>query len=208
MAISYPLALPTVTGVSKVVLRKTSIVAIARSPYTGVEQVHKHAGQIWGAEISLPPMRRQDAEVWNAFLFKLDGMYGTFLLGDPLGATPRGVATGAPLVDGAGQTGNLLNTKGWTINITGIMKEGDYIQLGTGATSRLYKVLEDANSNGSGLSTLTIWPNLRSPSVDSATIVVNSAKGVFRLSENITSFEMDTLFYGINFSAVEMIDGT
>jgi len=150
MAITYPLALPTHTGIQSVNLRANDIVGMNMSPFSASQQVYKYTGQFWEADISLPPMKRADAEYWITFLMKLNGAYGTFLLGDPSANTARGVATGSPLVNGASQTGYELITDGWTPDTTGILKAGDYIQLGTGSDSRLYKVLDDVDSDASG----------------------------------------------------------
>ena len=52
---------------------------------------------------------------------------------------------------------------------------------------------------------LEIWPALRSD-YTGATIVFNNAKGVFRLSTNITSWSINNAStYGISFEAVEAI---
>jgi hypothetical protein len=131
---------------------------------------------------------------------------GTFLLGDPAGKTPRGVATGTPLVNGANQAGKQLVTDGWTINIANILRAGDYIQVATGATQRLYKNLTDANSNPSGQATFDIFPTLHEPPADNASIVTASAKGLFRLASNDTEWSVDAAqLYGVAFEAIEAI---
>lgn len=201
MAISYPLSLPS-TDIAQVRLVANSMVGISQSPFTAVQQVYKYTGQYWEADISLPPMKRAVAEYWISFLLKLNGSYGTFLLGDPNGATPRGVATGTPLVKGANQTGSDLITDGWTTSTTGILKAGDYIQIG----NYLHKVLDDVNSDSSGNATLTLFPDLRTSPADNATITVNSAKGLFRLSSGQTSWDInEASIYGITFAAREAL---
>ena len=206
MAITYPLALPTHTGIAQISLRANDTVAFNMSPFSAKQQVYKYSGQFWEADVTLPPMKRADAEYWLSFLMKLNGAYGTFLLGDPNGATARGVGTGTPLVNGASQTGYELITDGWTVSTTGILKAGDYIQLGSGSTSRLYKVLDDVDSDGSGNATLTLWPNLRSSPADDATITVASTKSVFRLTTNVTDISINQAsIYGVSFGAVEAI---
>ena len=206
MAVTFPLAIPTSKGLAKIRLTANNVVGISQSPFTAKQQVYKYTGQFWEADISLPPMKRADAEYWISFLLKLNGSYGTFLLGDPNGATARGVATGTPLVKGASQTGSDLITDGWTPNTTGILKAGDYIQLGTGSTSLLHKVLDDVNSDGSGNATLTLWPDLRSAPSDNAEIVVSAPKGVFRLTANQQAWDInEATFYGITFGAREAI---
>lgn len=206
MAISYPIALPANKGLAKIRLTANNMVGVSQSPFTAKQQVYKYTGQFWEAEISLPPMKRADAEYWISFLLKLNGSYGTFLLGDPNGATPRGTATGSPLVKGASQTGNELLTDGWTANVTNILKAGDYIQLGSSATAQLYKVLDDVNSNSSGEATLTIWPDLRSSPSDNANITVNGTRGVFRLTSGAQSWDInEATFYGMTFAAREAL---
>jgi hypothetical protein len=190
----------------RVRLVANDVVGVSQSPFTAVQQVYRYTGQFWEADITLPPMKRADAEYWISFLLKLNGPYGTFLMGDPNGATARGVATGTPLVNGSGQTGNELVTDGWTTSTTGILKAGDYIQLGTGATSRLYKVLDDVNSDGSGNATLTVWPDLRSAPADNAAITVSNTKTTFRLNSAQTSWDInEATIYGLTFGAREAL---
>lgn len=205
MAITYPLSLPTTAGIAKVRLTANDIVGISQSPFTASQQVYKYPGQFWEADVTLPAMKRADAEYWVTFLMKLNGPFGTFLLGDPLGATARGVATGTPLVNGGSQVGNELVTDGWTVSQTGILKAGDYIQLGSGATAQLYKVLDDANSDGSGNATFTIWPSLRSSPSDNATITVSAPKGNFRLTTPAAWDIDEASIYGMTFGAREAL---
>jgi hypothetical protein len=209
MAESYPLAFPTQTGIAQVQLIASDVVSVTESPFTLSQQVVRHAGARWSATINIPPVKRSDVEYWNSFLLRLRGQFGTFLVGDPNAATPRGSASsaaGTPVVNGASQTGNNLNIDGLPASATGYLKAGDYIQLGTGATSRLYKVLEDVNSNGSGEATLNLWPDLRSSPANDATVVVSNAKGLFRLAQNDASWTIgNDGFYSITFSAVEAL---
>ena len=209
MAISYPLSLPTVTGIANIVLTARNSIAVATSPFTLTQQVMQHQGSRWEANVTLPPMKRESAEEWIAFLISLNGQYGTFLLGDPLGATARGSASsspGTPLVNGGSQTGTTLNIDGAPNSATGYLKAGDYIQLGSGSGTQLYKVLADANSNGSGQVSLDIWPSLRSSPSDNAAVTVASAKGLFRLSSSDASFSIDKAsIYGITFAATEAL---
>jgi hypothetical protein len=207
MAITYPLSLPVATkAIQSIEIRAVNAVAYARSPFTFAGQAFAYSGQMWTADVSLKPMKRADAEQWNAWLFSLRGQLGTFLMGDPMGATARGVATGTPLVNGASQTGGSLVIDGATNSTTGWLKAGDYIQLGSGSSSRLHKVLADANSNGSGNVTLDIWPHIRVAPADNATVTVSNAKGLFRLSSNEQAFSInESAIYGMTFAAMEVV---
>jgi hypothetical protein len=207
MAITFPLSMPSTPGLRTIKLTGTNVVGAAVSPFTGQTQVFEWPAEFWSIEVALPPMKRINAEAWVAFLLALRGMSGTFLIGDPLGATPQGVATGTPLVNGAQAAGSkTLAVKGWTHSITGILKAGDYIQLGTGTGQRLHKVLQDVNSDSSGHATLDIFPRTRAAVADGDPIVTSDCKGAFRLSDNSRAWSVDyTKIYGLNFKGVEAI---
>jgi len=388
MPITYPLNTPTNIGIANITLMAENAVAVSQSPFTFAQQVVAHPGQRWAASISLPPMKRQDAENWIAFLLSLKGQVGTFLLGDPNGVNDQGVAaarrntltfteqfdnaawtksdsnviansaaapdgtntadllaentstathavsqptgavwpdntpytatiyakaagrsifwiesrsktptfplvffdlasgqvtsatsgatgsiqavgngwyrctltanslTGAafpnfvcgpaittgsfsytgngtsgvliwgaqlevgpsvsayqgvvdtfgPLVNGASQTGNVLNIDGCSPNVTGWFAPGDYIQLGSGSATQLYKVLTSVNTNNSGQASVDIWPNLRSSPADNSAVIFTNAKGKFRLKDNVTQWGINEISsYGITFDCVEAL---
>ena len=209
MAETYPLSFPTQTGIAQVQITATDVVSVTESPFTLSQQVVRHAGARWSAAITIPPVKRSDSEYWNSFLLRLRGRFGTFLLGDPNAATPRGsaaTAAGTPVVNGVSQTGNELDIDGLPASATGYLLAGDYVQIGSGSLARLYKVLEDVNSNASGEATLNLWPDLRSSPADNAAIIVNNARGVFRLASNEAAWTINNAgFYSISFAAVEAI---
>lgn len=208
MAETYPINHPS-GNIASVSFVARSAVAISESPFSYAQQIYKHQGQRWEADIKLSPMKREDAEYWASFLLRLRGSYGTFLLGDPNATTPRGSASttpGTPLVKGGSQTGENLIIDGCPASASGYLKAGDYIQLGSSATARLYKVLEDVDTNASGEATLNIFPNLRSSPSDNAAVTVSNARGLFRLASSDISWDINTAqFYGITFGAIEAL---
>jgi hypothetical protein len=197
MAISYPLDTPTTVGFESIQLRAFNAVATSQSPFTYKQQVISHTGQKWEASVSIPSVLRDLAEPWAAFLTALKGQRGTFLLGDPLGATPRGTVSDTVTLTGdAGDE---------TVDVvmTGSLLAGDYIQLGGGSSAKLHKVLVDQTGSG----TLEIWPALRTD-YTSANVTYTDAKGVFRLNQNVSSWQITNAnSYGISFEAVEAITG-
>lgn len=95
-----------------------------------------------------------------------------------------GVATGTPVVSGAGQTGSTLNTSGWTASTTGILKAGDVFTIAgvfsinpqtyqsTGQLQQ-FVVTADANSGAStGPAALSI-----SPAINDGTLTTTDAEG-------------------------------
>lgn len=194
MAISYPLSLPTNIGMASIELRAKNTVAVSSSPFTYKQTVYAYDGQMWEADVTLPPMNRDDAESWIAFLMSLKGRYGTFLLNDPSATSVRGTATSATITGSAGDSSV-------TVTMTGTLKAGDYIQLGTASDATLHKVLVDKSGSG----TLEIWPKLRKDR-SSVSADLTSASGVFRLASNETAWSVnDASFYGISFGATEVV---
>jgi hypothetical protein len=198
MAISYPLTIPA-TGIRSIVMRQRNVVGASVSPFTGAQQLVRHQGAWWEADIRLPAMKRADAEEWVGFLASLKGRWGTFRLGDPAGASPRGTWAGTPLVSGGGQTGEAITIDGFSAGATA--KRGDYIQIG----DRLYKVLADTTA-AAGAMALDIWPRLRESPADNAPVTTSNAAGLFRLASNDVDVDIsEALIYGIAFGAVEAI---
>lgn len=195
MAISYPLSLPAARGIARITLRGTSVTSQSMSPFTLQEQIQVFPGQKWSATIDLPPMRREDAEQWNAFLLSLNGRQGTFLMGDPAGYYPQGVGGGFPEVDGSAQQGNVLNVKGCPTSTVNWLKAGDYLQLNSIANNRqrLHKVLQNVDTDSDGLASLVIWPNLRESPVDEDSLIIINARGEFRLQNSYTEWSIQPL---------------
>jgi hypothetical protein len=204
MAITYPLAAPAVAR-SRLSIRKIAAVGESVSPFTFEQQVYVHQGVRLEADIEFPLAVNADHALVRSFLFALNGKEGTFTMGPENSKTPRGVMTGSPVVNGAGQTGRTLSTRGWTNSITGIVKAGDWIQLGSGATAHLYQVVQDASSNGSGIASLELGRPLLSSPADGATITVSNPVGVWRLTSNAVDWseELANLYGAIKFSARE-----
>jgi hypothetical protein len=208
MAISYPLALPTHTGIAQIELRATNAVAYSRSPFTFAGQAHAYAGKAWQADVTLPSMKRADAERWVAWLISLKGQLGTFYLGDPAATTPLGSArdTDTILVDGAVSSGDTIAIDSAPASQTDYLKAGDYMQIGTGVNRQLFKVLNDVDTDGTGSATVDVWPNVRTSIADDAAVTVQSAQGIFRLASNEQSFSInEASIYGITFGAIEAV---
>ena len=194
MAITYPLNTPTTIGIEQIEIRAVNAVATSQSPFTYKQQVVSFGGQRWEASVSIPSTLRDKAAEWATMLVALKGQVGTFLLGDPDYVSPRGTVSSCVVSGGAG-------SETVSVVMTGSLLAGDYIQLGSGSSARLHKVL--VNQSGSG--NLEIWPALRSTYTDE-TAIFNSPKGLFRLTSNTSSWSINnSSAYGISFDAVEVI---
>jgi len=206
MAILYPRDLPTNIGFAQVTLRAVNQTAMSMSPFTYKQQIYNHSGQRWEAECQVPPIKRDDAEEWIAWLLSLNGRAGTFLMGDPLGGTARGTLGGSPVVNGADQVGGSLSIDGCSNNITNWLKAGDYLQLGSGSTATLHKELQNVNTTGSGQASLDLWPYMRTAPVDGSIVITSNAVGRFRLNSGEQDWTINNISsYGITFAAIEAI---
>lgn len=136
--------------------------------------------------------------VWNEGGIWQDDVLYSFT-GDDFFANPK--------VNGTQAIGTTsINVDGVEPSSTGVFLAGDYIQLGSGGTASLHKVLQDANSNSSGQVTLEIWPATRRAVVDNESVTHSNTVGRFRLSGNQQSFSInDASVYGISFDCVEAI---
>ena len=208
MPISYPLSIPaypTAAGIERISFTHIHSVALLRSPWSFATQTQDNQGKMFGVEVTIAPCKRAQAAPWIAFLASLKGPFGTFLLPvEKHAQAPMGVATGTPLVFGSRPSGfESIQIDGWTAGVTNILQAGDYLQIG----NRLYQVLQDANSNGSGFCEVEVFPSVRETLADNAAVITSNPKGLFRLdSSEVATYETDKeRLYNISFTAVEAI---
>jgi hypothetical protein len=202
---SYPLTLPTATGIKTQNWGLKRVVAMTQSPFTLQQQVYQHSGEQWKTTMSLPPMLKDNASIWLAFFMQLRGMRGTFKLGDQDRKTIQGTATGTVLVNGASQTGNQVALDGFTASRANVFKAGDYIQI----NSYVYMVTENVTANGSGEANVKIEPALRTgvePINNNTTVIYLNTTTIMRLDSNEFNWDTDHVSkYGISFSCSEAL---
>lgn len=205
MTISYPLTPPSSPSTREVAISIMHSVAISSSPWSFSQQVQDWGGQILRMEVSLPQLSFEEAMDWEAFLMALRGQKGTFYFGLNSGVypAPRGTVSGIPVVNGAGQTGNVLNVGGFTPSESNVLKAGDWFEL----NNRLYRNLKDVNSDGSGNATLDISPRLRIATSNGEALNFTEPKGLWRLDKNdnpILDVSVNK-YHALSFSAIEAI---
>lgn len=201
MTITFPLT-PPATIAKGIRFSPLTVVADSTSPFTLEQEIFEHLGEMWRATVQLPPMERAEAEEWVAFALSLRGRVGTFLLGDPVGQSPRGTVSGNLLVNGAGQQrSKTVAIKSGTPGET--ILRGDYIEL---PNNRMHKNLTDATIDGGGLATLDIFPRVRDVLSDGATILTANTAGIWRIDGDIPAWDIrEAQIYGISFAAREAI---
>jgi hypothetical protein len=198
------ISLPTIPAAPATIdFTATDIVAMSISPFTGQQQVQDWQQGWLEASVSYPPLTHVQAQAWIAFLMGLRGQANVFQLGDPLAIAPQGSGAGAPLVNGASQSGFSLNTKGWTAGASGVLMPGDWLQIGY----RAYRViLSQVNADGSGDATINIYPSLRESPNDGDAITIRNTRGLFRLKTNARKWsETAARVYGVQFDIREAL---
>jgi len=204
---SYPLTLPT--SPSNFVTSEWRIirtVAYTESPFTYGQQVAKYQGSVWQTTVTLPPMNRADAGAWQSFFMQLNGRFGTFLLGDPDAKTIQGGATTVISVNGDHSVGAYDVVVDGADTSTVIFKKGDYVQFGSGASSKLHMIVADITSDASGNATLQIEPSLKTALTDDDVVTYSNTKAVMRMDANELGWNANNVsLYGISFSCTESL---
>ena len=144
-----------ITLVSSLERRLITSVAEARSPFTGTSQIQDWGASWWEYQIEMAVTQGGKARRLSAFFTALGGLRGRFLFPDPSIEVP--VAAGNPYVTEVQVAGaTTLRTAGWGLGL----RAGDFFQLGSEATTRLYQLTADVIPLGSE-ATLAFVPPLR-----------------------------------------------
>ena len=99
-----------------------------------------------------------------------------------------------------------LYTKGWDPNQANVLVPGDYVQVGSGATQRMHKVLMPVKSDANGEAVSISFPRFAEPLPGWPRPVISTTPPAFRLATNKRSWDVDyTRTYGIDFKAVEAL---
>ena len=207
-------SMPAFPGFSDIALSLIDNVAVVQSPYVPSQsQTQQWPGSdAWTAQIGLPPMDRDTAGAWRAWLGECHGAANVFQLGDQSAPRVRDfdheTITGSiPLVDGTSTSNNavasyVLFTKGWKPTTFRLMMPGDYLQIGY----RFYMVSGQVaiNSDATGKAQIPIWPSLRETPPDGTPLILTNPVGLFRLAANKRDLHTAvTRFTTLSFSCVE-----
>ena len=150
-------ALPTVQGPVSATLSSVTSTRVSTA-HSLKRSARTNNAQRWRIAFSWSPMRRSIFMQFFAFLMAQRGQADLFTCTLAGQTTPLGSWAGAPVVSGATQSGRSVNLSGFTINQTGVAKTGDLIKFA--GHTKVYMVTADANSNGTGLATVSIEPAL------------------------------------------------
>jgi len=121
-------------------------------------------GRIW--EETWPDLRlgRADVEALLAFIAWAYSTQQILNVKHPAlpgsGKDPLGAGGGTPVIAGGSQTGEDIDTSGWSANVTNVVRAGDVLKIA--GLNQILQVVEDADSDGSGLATIKLNPPIAS----------------------------------------------
>lgn len=173
------------------------------------QQVRSRGGQRWKIELAYVNLLRSQLAVLRAFAQTMRGQFNTCSFAMPTGVddTALGTWVGTPKVNGAGQIGRTLNAKGFTPSQSGVAKADDFLQFSGDA--KVYSIVADANSDGSGNAALSIEPALMQSPTDNTNLVFGTSI-LFTLAadDDLTEYPMrpgsaSGIFHDFSISLIE-----
>ena len=164
---------------------------IVSTTTSGRRQARQIDGQRFRMTISFPPMSRAEFSPINAFIIKQRSQLETFTYAPPTISSPLGVASGVIRVNGAILAGvTSVAIDGMANSTSGVFKAGDYFRF-TGQ-NKVYMVMADVASNGSGQGTLTFEPPLRTGVSDNAILIYSGVDFTLGLVADVQEFNIGT----------------
>ena len=167
---------------------------IVTTTASGRRQARQIDGQRFRLRVRFPIMTRAEFAPINAFVMKQRSQMESFQYVPPTIDDALGVASGVISVNGAISAGvTSVAIDGMTNSTSGVFKAGDYFRF-TGQ-NKVYMVMADVSSNGSGAGTLTFEPPLRANVADNAVIIYDNVDFTVGLTGDIQEFTIGTENY-------------
>ena len=167
---------------------------IVTTTASGRRQARQIDGQKFRLRLRFPVMTRTEFAPILAFIMKQRSQMESFQYTPPSIDDSLGVASGVISVNGAISAGvTSVAIDGMANSTSGVFKAGDFFRF-TGQ-SKVYMVVADVSSNGSGQGTLTFEPPLRSNVADNAVLIYSNVDFTVGLTGDIQEFTIGTENY-------------
>ena len=181
---------PTTTAVSITSQQNT----IVSTTVSGRRQARQIDGQRFRLTLKFPVMTRSEFAPILAFIMKQRSQLESFQYTPATMASSNGVASGVIRVNGAISAGvTSVAIDGMANSTSGIFKAGDFFRF-TGQ-NKVYMIVADVSSNGSGQGTLTFEPPLRTGVADNAILIYSSVDFTVGLTNDVQEFRVGTENY-------------
>ena len=167
---------------------------IVTTTASGRRQARQIDGQKFRLRLRFPVMTRTEFAPILAFIMKQRSQMESFQYTPPSVDDALGVASGVISVNGAINAGvTSVAIDGMANSTSGVFKAGDFFRF-TGQ-SKVYMVVADVSSNGSGQGTLTFEPPLRANVADNAVLIYSNVDFTVGLTGDIQEFTIGTENY-------------
>ena len=167
---------------------------IVTTTASGRRQARQIDGQKFRLRLRFPVMTRTEFAPILAFIMKQRSQMESFQYTPPSVDDSLGVASGVISVNGAISAGvTSVAIDGMANSTSGVFKAGDFFRF-TGQ-SKVYMVVADVSSNGSGAGTLTFEPPLRSNVADNNVLIYSNVDFTVGLTGDIQEFTIGTENY-------------
>jgi hypothetical protein len=172
--------------------RRARTVIVNQSPFNG-ETYRSGLGDMrWQFRFDYQTMTRAQAAPLLAAIAAQEEGTGSFEVYDPDFGVPMSGYVTSGLVNGAGQTGKVINTDGWVASAL-LGKAGDraFIQHATGY--HMHVLTADATANGSGQCALNLDTPFRGSPPDNGNVGFAPAIiSAFRVISRLVSYDVQT----------------
>ncbi len=170
-------------------MRLRNAVSISESPFSFAQQVYRHQGSRWEAEVTLSPLTYTQAKSFQTFLAALQGQTNTFQFGNPLHDESFDVTTTAG-----------TSPRDTTVSVSGdAVPGGNYFQLGG------YMHITIGDFAG-GTGTITVEPPIRESINSGTALAFTNPKSTWRMTSNDTGWDINTAgFHSFSFSCTEAL---
>ena len=167
---------------------------IVTTTASGRRQSRQIDGQRFKLRVTFPIMTRTQFAPILAFVVKQRSQIESFTFTPPTLDDSLGVATGVIRVNGAILAGvTSVAIDGMANSTSGVFKAGDFFRF-TGQT-KVYMVMADVSSNGSGQGTLTFEPPLRTNVSDNAILIYSNVDFTVGFTGDVQEFNISTENY-------------
>jgi len=205
-------AFPSTPTPRDVVIRSQQNTIVSTTA-SGRRQARQIDGQRFALTLRFPVMTRAEFAPILAFIMKQRSQLESFTYTPATMEDTRGSAATVISVNGAHSAGDTtIDVDGMGNNLTGVLKAGDFIRFTGGdfirftGQSKVYMVVEDLSSNGSGAGTITIEPPLRSNLSDNTVLIYSNVDFTVGLTSDIQEFNIGTsLYYQYEVDLVEVL---
>lgn len=195
-------ALPTSPLPANAILHNAQPTRASRA-HSGKRQARTRGAQWFGIKLTYPPMKRTELWPLYGFLLAQRGQADPFTVVLAAHTAALGTWSGAPVVNGAGQSGRTINMRGFAVSQAGVAKTGDLIKFN--GHSKVYMVTADANSDAGGLAAVTIEPQPIAAIADGEAVISSNVPfTVARVADNMDLLIRPGVFYTLEIDLEEV----